>query len=267
MSNILKLAKFQLRNKRNMIIGWMIGTFSMMFLYMILFDSMKELGQAKLDAMPKEIMQFMGVESFDIMLNWIAYFGMIFGIFIMVVSIFAATYSGSIFYNEEKTKSIEFLDALPVSRSEVYYSKVLTSFIGILGVCISIAVAAMTCGYINGGDTFILMDFLTIVKISSFTIFFFMAVSCFIGGVTGKISAGIAGATITVAIYMLGYLSRLLESKGEILSYFSPFVLFDSTRALALSNQTVLFLVIYFVLFIALIVGGSYFYNRRDFHI
>lgn len=267
MKNILKLSKFQLRNKRNTIIGWSVGTFAMMFLYMILFDSMKELGQAKLEAMPKEMMQFMGVESLDIMLNWIAYFGMIFGIFVMVVSIFAATFSGSIFFNEEKSKSIEFLDALPVSRSEVYYSKVLTSFVGVLFVVISTVIAAALCGVINGGDTFVVMDFLTIVKVSSFTIFFFMAVACFFGGVTGKVSAGMAGATITVAIYMLGYLSRLLEDKGDILSYFSPFVLFDATSALALSTQTIGFLIGYIVLFVLLIVGGSFFYNRRDFHI
>ena len=90
MNSVIKLTRFQLRNRRKTIIGWMIGTFAMMFLYMILFDSMKELGQAKLDAMPEEIMQFMGVSSFDIMLDWIAYFSMIFGLFILVVSIFAA---------------------------------------------------------------------------------------------------------------------------------------------------------------------------------
>ena len=177
------------------------------------------------------------------------------------------TYTGSVFYNEEKTKSIEFLDALPVSRTEVYWSKVLTGFAGILLVCLSMAVSAITCGMLNGGETFVLTDALTIIKFSSFTIFFFMAVSCFAGGFSGRISAGAVGAVIAGISYMLGYLARLLEDKGEILSYFSPFELFSTTHVLNMTDETMWFLMSYLVLFILLIIGGLFFYKRRDFHI
>jgi len=265
--NIIKLTKFQLRNKRFTLIAWSIGLFLMMFMYMILFPTMKELGQAKLDAMPEELLSLFGVTSFNSMGNWIQYFIMMYSIFVLVVSFFAATFTSSNVYEEEKTKSIEFLYGLQVSRSEIYFSKLLASFLGILLLNISMIVSAFICASINGGSSFILGDFLMIIKGSSFTIYFFMALAMMIAGLTAKFSPGMVSAAIVFILYMLGYLGTMLEDKGEILNRLSPFATFNGNNILEMSNTTIISLVIYLLITVTFIIIGWLSYRKRDFNI
>ncbi len=263
--NVLKLTKFQLNNKKNYIMGWSIGVFSMMFLYMILFESMKDLGQVKFDAMPKEILEFMGVESFAVMTNWISYYGMIFSLFTLVVSFFAATFAGTLIYNEEKIKSIEFLYGLPVSRMEIFISKILTSFVAVLVVSLAMDVSALLCGFINGGETFVAMDALTIMKITGIVPFFFMAIALFVGGLTARVPTGLVASGGVITFYMLGYLGSLLEN--ELMTNISPFKVFEAANAMNLNSDVFFLFGVFIVAMFAVIFLGGLVYNKRDFNI
>lgn len=263
--NILKLVKFQLNNRKNYILGWSIGVFAMMFLYMILFESMKDLGQVKFEAMPKEVLEFMGVDSLAVMTDWINYYGMIFSLFTLVVSFFAATFAGSLLYNEEKTKSIEFLNALPVSRLEIFLSKILTSFVAVMVVSLAMDVSALLCGFINGGETFVVYDALTIMKISGFVPFFFMALALFVGGLTTYVATGLVASGGVIIFYMLGYLGSLLEN--ELLMNFSPFKVFEASHALNLNSEILTLFGIFFIAMVVIVFLGGLVYNKRDFNI
>lgn len=267
MKNIMQLVKFNLRNRKKYILGWCLGIFVMMFIYMILFPSMKELGQAKMDALPKSMLELMGVESFGIMTNWVGYFGMIFNIFAVVISFFTVTFAGSQIYSEEKTKSIEFMNSLPVSRSEVYWSKVISSFVAVLFLSLASALSAIMCGLINGGETFILVDVLQIIKITGFIPFFFMALALCAGGITTKLSPATVGSASVILFYMISYLGSLLEDKGEWLRTITPFKQFSPANALALSNGTMLALGIFGLILVAFLLVGNSVYNKRDFNI
>lgn len=265
LSNIIKLMRFQLRNRKNVLMGWTIGSFGLMFLYMILFVSMQDMAQAKLDAMPEQLLEAFGIESFAAMSNWVSYFGMIFGIFVLIISFFSATFTGGLIFNEEKSKSIEFLNSLPVSRVEIYLSKLLTAFVGVTIVLLATCVSALLCGFINGGETFVLMDVLTVMKISGFVPYIFMGAALLIGGFTTRASTAMLASGSVIGLYMLGYLGGLLEN--EILTSVSPFKAFDSTSALAMANNTIILLVGFFILTIAMIALGGFIYSRRDFNI
>ncbi len=265
LNNILKLMRFQLRNRKNVILGWTVGSFGLMFLYMILFTSMQDVAQAKLDAMPEELLEVFGVSSFAAMSNWVSYFGMIFGIFILIISFFSATFTGSLIFNEEKSKSIEFLNSLPVSRIEIFLSKVLTAFIGVTIVLLASCTSALLCGFINGGETFVLIDVLSIMKISGFIPYIFMGAALLIGGFTTRASTSMLASASVIGLYMIGYLGGLMEN--EILTKISPFKVFDSTHALGMSNETFIMLGIFFALMVAMIMTGGWVYNKRDFNI
>lgn len=267
MNNIVKLTTFNLRNKRKYILGWCLGIGVMMFVYMILFPSMQDLGQAKLDSLPDSMLEVMGVDSFAVMSNWVSYFGMIFNIFMLVISFFAATFAGSILFSEEKTKSIEFMNALPVSRSEIYISKLLTSFIAVLFLTISADFVAIVCGFINGGNTFVIMDVLQIMKITGFIPFFFMALALLAGGVTAKISPSMIGSALVIVFYMFSYLGGLLEDKGQWLQDITPFKQLDPTKAIALNSGTMVAITLFFLISILAIIVGNLVYRKRDFNI
>lgn len=266
-SSAAKLAWFCIKNNGKQIIGWCTAVFSIMFLYMILFPSVKDMAQIKLDAMPRELLQFVGMEDFSDMSNFITYFGMIFNMILIAISIFAASFSAGLIYKEEKTKTIEFLYALEVSRSEIYVSRLIAAFFAVLAVLCSGVISTGICGAISGGETFVAADFIQIVKISGFTAFFFMAVSLMIAGISTRIGAPMIGSMTVLVSYLSGFLSRLLGEKGEWLSYLSPFEMFSPENALALEKHTIYTVMIYFALSVCFIFIGAVIYKRRDFNI
>ena len=265
-SSTSKLAWFSIKLNRKQIIGWCISIFSIMFLYMILFPSVKDMAQIKIDAMPKELLQFVGMENFSDMSNFITYFGMIFNMILIAISIFAASFSANLIAKEEKSKTIEFLYSLEVNRSEIYVSKLFAAFFAILVVLCSGTVSSAIAGTINGGPTFIAVDFIQIVKVSGFTTFFFMAVSLMVSGISTRIGSMIGSMAVLVC-YVLGYLSNLLGDKAEWLKALSPFELFSPQNAVALEMETLYALFIYFIISVCFVIIGGIVYKRRDFNI
>lgn len=264
MKNIIYLSKFQLKTTKKQWLGWTIAVFGILFLYMILFPSVKEMGQIKLDAMPKELLQVIGVEKMTDLSDYTTYFGMVYQFVLVAISIFAVTYGAGNLSKEEKNKSIEFLYALKVSRSQIFISKCVCSLITLLIIICLGAIATLLCGVINGGDTFNVANIISIVSTSSVTAIFFMSVGLMISGISSKLSgASLAGFLISLS-YILGYIAELGGEKLAFLSYFSPFYLFNGTNVLAMEFNTFVALKVYFALIILFIYIGLTFYKKRD---
>lgn len=266
-ANSLKLARFELKNSRRQISGWCLAIFALMFLYMILFPSIQGVMQMKLDAMPKAMLQAFGMESFNDFGNFISYFGVVYNLILIAISIFAATFSANLICKEEKFKTIEFLYSLEVSRLEIYVAKLITAFVAVLLIICSAGVSTMICGFINAGPTFVLVDFLKIIKISSFTVFFFVGVAFLFAGISSNIGASALGSVTVLVCYLLGFLSTLLGDSGAWLEKLSPFQLFSPQNALAFETDTFIALLVYFALMLIFVVVGGISYKRRDFKV
>ncbi len=265
--NIYKLCRFNLLTTRKTIIGWTVAIFSIMTLYMILFPSIQDIATVKFEAMPDAFMQFVGMEDLTDMSDYINYYGIIYSLILVAVSIFAATFSAGLISREEKSKSIEFLNALAVSRLEIYISKYLTSTIAIAIVLTSAVISVIACGFIGGGETFVLSDIITSAKIVSFPPLFFGAIALMIAGISAKIGTGATAAAVVLVSYMVGYLGQLLEKDGEILLYFSPFITLNVQDAIALSDRLLVSVSIYVIIYIVVLFVGGICYNRRDLQI
>lgn len=263
--NILNIVKFNLKVNKNNILGWTISIFMIMFIYMILFPTIKDIATVKMELMPEGMLKLVGLNSLSDMNNYISYFGMIFNIILVAISIYAATFSAKLITKEESTKSIEFLNALNVSRSEIYLAKLLTAFISVTLVLLGCFSATLISGFISGGSTFVLYDFIKIIKISSISAYLYLALAFLISGITAKINVASISSFGVLFCYMMGYLGVLLNKTW--LMYFSPFETFNANHALALSNSTFIALAVYFILMIIFIFIGHYFYKKRDFNI
>lgn len=265
--NIASLTRFQLRIHRKQIGGWTIAIFGIMFLYMILFPSVQDMAQIKMDAMPEELMQFMGMDDFSDMSNYISYFGMIYNFILIAISIFAVVLGAGILSKDEKQKTIEFLYALEVSRLELYLSKVITAYLGVIIVIMGAAVSTILCGLINGGETFHLMDIIQIIKCASITPFVFLGIGTMIAGITSKVSGGSAGSVLVILSYVLGFLSTMVSDGLTWLKYASPFEVLSPDGVLVLSSQVMLAMGGYFVALVIFVVIGGIWYCKRDFQI
>ncbi len=267
MKNVLKLSKFNLFTTRKTIFWWCVFLFLIMTMYMMLFPSMQDMAEVKMDAMPKELLQFVGMEDMTDLGNHTTYFGMIYGFILIAISVFAATFSVGLLVNEENSKSIEFLNSLSVSRSEIYLSKYLTATLGILTVLLSANVATIFCGFINGGDTFEVLDIIFASSISSFVPFMFSSIGFLIAGLSSKFGTPSLASGVIILSYMTGYLGELLGDKADFLQYFSPFIILSVENTLAFEDSLIMPLLVYLVLYVGALFVGCKGYNRRDLKI
>lgn len=265
--NIVQLTIFHLKTNKKQIFGWTISIFAIMFLYMILFPSVQDMAQVKMEAMPEELMQFMGMDDFSDMSNYMSYFAMIYNMILVAISIFATVLGAGILAKEEKNKTIEFLYSMEISRLEIYVSKFLAAYIGVMVVIIGAAVSTIICGMINGGETFILMDLIQMIKGSSITPFVFLTVGTMIAGGTSKISGGSAGSVLVILCYVLGFLSTMVSDNLSWLKYLSPFEVLSPEVAVELTGEVMATMCGYFVVMVIFAGIGGWIYNKRDFQI
>ncbi len=265
MANIIKLVKINLKVNKTQIIIWSTAIFSLMFLYMILFPSVGDLAQLKFEAMPKELMQFFGMEDFTLLATHTGYFGMIYNLILIAISIFIAIFSANIILNEEKSKTIDFLYSLNTTRGEIFFSKFLTSYIALMIVLISAFTSVMICGFINGGETFSLIETWQILKISSITTFVFLGIGTMLSGISSKIPAGTIASMLVLVMYMFGFFSSIAPDSLSFFKYLSPFEMLNPENAVNLTFETMVFTVIYFFIMIVFTLIGWHFYKKRDF--
>ncbi len=265
--NILAICRFNLFVNRKPILGWSIAIFAFMFLYMILFPFVRDMAQVEVEMMPEELLQLFGMGNFSDMSRFLPYYGSIFGIILVAVSIFSATFSAGLLLKEEKSKSIEFLNSLAVSRTEIYLAKYCTATLAVLLVVVVAVMATLICGAINGGETFDAAKVVAASAVSGFIPLFFAVAGLAISGIHAKYGTGATASFVVLASYLLGYLGTLLGDKAEFLMYLSPFVTFGISNTVTLSGETQAALLVYVILYVLLLVLGCVAYNKRDLSI
>lgn len=267
MKNFKTLFIFQLKTNIKPILIWSAVLFGIMSMYMFFFSTMQEMAQVKFEMLPKEYLQLMGVEEISQMSNYVTFFGMIFNILIIIISIYAVTLGIQILRKEEKNKTIEYLYSLAVTRKQIYFAKVLMALLAVLIVVLSTSLAGIIFGFLVGDDTFKLTDMIKIIKITGTVPFLFLSIGVAMSALSSKYSSNGLGSGIVMISYMLGYLAKILEDKAEFLKYFSPFELLSPTNVLNLSNETYIALGVIMLLILIFISLSSFAYNMRDYEI
>ena len=265
--NVIELCSFDLRIHKNQIIGWTLAIAAVMAMYMFFFPSVQDMATMKMEAMPKELLQLFGMGNMQDMSNYTSYFGMIYILVLLAISIFAATFSASLITSEEKSKSAEFLLAQSVSRTEIYVAKYLCSFVGILSITMVAMLVTIACGIYNGGPTFNQADIILGGKTSSFTPFLFGAIALCLAGLSRKFAGGAIVSLVVMASYMLGYLGEILGEDAEALLMFSPFASIGVEKVIAAGDAFYIAINVYYAIYIVALVLGGWLYNRRDLEV
>ena len=268
MNKLWLLFKFELKNNIKQITGWAIALSFIIGIYMFLFDSIKEIGIAKLEGMPEELLQLLNIDSLLIMENYTLFFGTILGLLLIVASVYAGTFGVGLIRNEEKNKSIEYKATLNISKTQIYYSKLLVLITGIFIILININLVSIIMGYIKGGDTFILNDIIKISLYTSIVPLFFGLISMGISGISYKLGTGnVAGAIIAIS-YLGGYMTSFVEENiAEVLKYISPFIVFSTNDILKESSNMLVVYTTYLIISLVVAILGSYCYKNRDLNI
>ncbi len=132
---------------------------------------------AMMSIIPKEALQFKGISNFDDMLSVLGFYSVNNVIYMMVLgSIFAIVLSSNILLKEEYNKTAEYLLTRPITRSEIFFSKLAVIFINVFLLNFVTALAGFICMELVKNGPFSIRAFLILSLYTLLLNFLFAAV-------------------------------------------------------------------------------------------
>lgn len=260
------LSKELKRNRKNLLI-WLMIVMVLTFIVMSIFPYMQNIGAEMAQVMsniPEGITKAMGIDAS----TWSSILGLYntyYGIYIVVlISIFASSTGATIISKEERDGTAEFLMSKPISRANIFNTKVLALF-SLTAIIYFVQVFTAFFGVIVFGEkdanwsTFITMHINGLVLTLFFTcvgVFLSMYLQPkmnFMGMVVG----------IVFGSYFLNAISNAAETISWI-GYFSPFHYLDFSVADPDYNLNFLAITIFLSVSILLLTVSYRAYERKD---
>lgn len=211
---------------------------------------------------PEEMLKAfnMDISSIDSAYGWLKSEGFIF--VLLIIGCYAGILGSNILLKEENDKTIEYLNALPVKRTNVVLSKVSAALIYIVGMVLVIGLFNFI-GLSFSGD-FDKKQFILISLTPIFSSIVIFAVCLFISTFTNKTKKMFAVSMGIVFIsYMLQILSTLSE-EVEFLKYLSVFTLADLRNVILDISINPVMIIISFILTIIFILLSVIHYNKKE---
>jgi len=205
----------------------LIGIFMLVFLiYPLIIESPEMQSMDEMMSMfPEELLKAfnMDISSLDSAYGWLKSEGFVF--ILLIIGCYAGILGSNILLKEENDKTIEYLNSLPIKRTNIVLNKVAAGLIYIIFMCLLVGIFNYIGLAMSGEFNVKQYLLLSITPVfSSFVIFF----ACmFLSTYTHK-TKKMLGISLGIVIfsYILNMLSSI-SSNIEFLKYFSVFTLAD----------------------------------------
>lgn len=264
----MRLFIHELYKLKRSIIIWSVSLCSIISLYMTFFPSVGQKGlnkifEAEIKAMPDFFVKALNLSivDFSIYSNYFAY---VFQFILMAVAIYALIIGSSSLLKEESDKTIEFLYANPVSRTQIVTSKLCAGLSGLVILNLLTLIVTYVIGYILGERNFE-MDILLIYGYSMITVFVYYGIGLLF---SSKLrSSGVV--TTSLGIFFLTYIISILSDmvdKLKFLRWAAPFNYIIPMDVLQKEvDMSKIFILI--GIFVVSIVLSYLFYNKKQLYI
>lgn len=216
-----------------------------------------------LEGFSPEMLEIFNMDIIDLSkyTGWYTSEGLIF--IILGIGIYASILGSSIVLKEENDRTIEYLGALPISRTKILLTKIL---VGIINIFLIILVV----GLVNtiGASLIEDIDISKILMISitpclpSFVLFFSsLLISMFFKktNITLPISIG-----LVFGFYLLDILTKLSD-KLDWLKYLTPITLSDTRSLISTNEFNIMYIFITIIICIVLCLFSIRLYNKKEF--
>jgi ABC-2 type transport system permease protein len=257
------------RNASGLII-WMIVITVLISVTMAVFPVFLE-NQSKITAImsivPKEALQFKGISNIDDLVSVLGFYSTNNIIYMMVLgSIYAIVLSSGILLKEEYNKTAEYLLTRPLTRSEIFFSKLAVVMLNIFILDLVTALAGLISMELVKTGPFSIRAFLILSVYTLLLNILFGAIGLFLSTLV-KRAKPITTFTIglVLILYFIYTLSKITAGVSK-LGYLSPFR-FASMDAMNPSYTLNFWNLLYFAGISLLLTAISFrIYNRKDIY-
>jgi ABC-2 type transport system permease protein len=220
-----------------------------------------------LSIIPKEMLQFKGISNFTDLLSVLGFYSVNNIIYMMVLgSIFAIVLSSNILLKEEYNKTAEYLLTRPVTRSEIFISKLAVIFINVFLLNLITSLAGFICMELVKKGPFSIRAFFILSLYTLLLNILFGAIGIFLSTLVKRakpITTSCIG--LVLIFYFIFTVSKITESAANI-GYLSPFRFVD-VNAISPDYNIDIWHLSYFIGISLLLTGLSYrIYQRKDIY-
>lgn len=253
-------------NLKNFIIwtGILIGLFLVIFL---IYPSIIEGENAKmlndmLEMFPEDLLKSfnMDISSIDSAFGWLKTEGFVF--VLLITGVYSAILGSNILLKEENDKTIEYLNSVPIKRTNIVISKVLCGIIYIFLMILILGIFNFL-GLLLSGDfdkkTYILLSMTPLF--SSLVLF---SLCLFISTFTNKTKKTLG---ISLGIVFISYFLQIISEisdKTEFLKYLSVFTLSDIRNVIIEVKVNPYMVITSMILSVTFIVLTIIRYNKKE---
>lgn len=253
-------------NFKNFII-WLsilIGIFLIVYLvYPSIIDSTDtKMIEEMMNMFPEDMLKAfnMDISTIDSAYGWLKSEGFVF--VLLIIGCYSGLLGSNILLKEENDKTIEYLNSLPVKRTNIVLSKVLCAFIYIMLITLILLVFNFICLSISG--TFDEKQFILLSLTPIFSGLVIFSICIFISTFTHKTKkmTGISLALVFIS-YIFQMISTLSE-KVEFLKYLSVFTLSDIRNVIQDVSFNPIMIFISILLTVLFIILTIIHYNKKE---
>lgn len=260
----------EMRRNVSSLITWTIIITILISLTMSFYSTFME-NQSKIAGMltiiPKGALQFKGISNFNDLLSVLGFYSANNVIYMMVLgSIFAIVLSSNILLKEEYDKTAEYLLTRPLTRSEIFFSKLSVISLNVFLLNLVTALAGFICIEIVKKGPFSIRAFLILSVYTLLLNILFGAIGLFLSTLVKRAKPI---TTLSIGLVLIFYfivtLSKITESAAKI-GYLSPFK-FANVDAINPAYSLEFWHLVYFIGIILFLTGLSYrIYLRKDIY-
>jgi ABC-2 type transport system permease protein len=229
-------------------------------------NNSKILGMMSL--LPKGALQFKGISNIDDLFSVLGFYSANNVIYMLVLgSIYAIVLSSNILLKEEYNKTAEYLLTWPLTRSEVFFSKLAVVCLNVFLLNLITAMAGLISMMIVKREPFSVNAFLILSLYTLLLNLFFASVGLFMSTLV-KRSKPITALSIglVLILYFIYTLSKITDSISKI-GYISPFK-YVNLDTINPEYRVELWNTLYFIGLSLLLAGLSYrLYKRKDIYL
>jgi ABC-2 type transport system permease protein len=260
----------EMRRNAFSLVLWMIVITLLISVTMSVYRTFLE-NQSKIIGMmnlvPKGALQFKGISNFNDLLSVLGFYAVNNVIYMMVLgSIFAIVLSSNILLKEEYDKTAEYLLTRPLTRSEIFLSKLAVLSLHVFLLNLVASVAGFICMILVQKEPFSTEAFLVLSLYTLLLNILFGAIGLFLSTLVKRprpITTFSIG--LVLIFYFIYTLSKITEG-AERIGYLSPFK-YVNMNAIDPAYKLDLWHLLYFVGISSLLVGLSYrLYLRKDIY-
>lgn len=220
-----------------------------------------------LSILPKGALQFKGISNFNDLLSVLGFYAANNVIYMMVLgSIYSIVLASNILLKEEYDKTAEYLLTRPVTRSEIFFSKLAVISLNIFILNFITSLAGFICMEFVKNGPFSIKAFLILSLYTLLLNFIFAATGLFLSTLVKRAKPITTSCIGLVLIFYFIYTISKITASIEKIGYLSPFRYVDM-NVISPGYKLDIWHLIYFVGIGALLTVLSYqIYMRKDIY-